>query len=241
MSTWPRRWSGWASGGDSGPGHSPGPAVKFDAKGRGGAVLLLLAVLAAALSACATREPRPAGDWLAERVALFESHPVWSVSGRLGLSDGERGGSLAFDWQARGEHHRVGLRTLAGGRQWRLEFGPGYAVLEGTDIDTLEGPDPDPLVEQAVGWPIPVAWMSRWLRGLPAPPDASLRFHDDGTLAGLVHEDWSLEIRRFTTLDNGVLAPARMQAENPPYRVRAALSGWRLAPDAGASSGDEPL
>lgn len=191
----------------------------------GRACLLALLIL---LAACATREPRPAGEWLAEREALFERHPAWSVNGRLGLSDGERGGSLAFDWQADGEHHHVRLRTLAGGRQWRLEFGPGYAALEGTDMEPLVGTDPDPLVEEAVGWPIPVAWMSRWLRGLPAPDHARVQYAEDGTMAALQHRDWSLEIRRFATLDNGVLVPSRMQAVNPPYRVRAALSGWNL-------------
>ena len=121
------------------------------------------------ISACAPVQTRPAGTWLSERQAWFIARPDWSVEGRLGLSDGERGGSLAMRWSARGDVHRVQLRTIVGGRQWLLRIEPGHAVLSGSEVGRIEGPDPDILVERAVGWPIPVRYMSEWLRGLPAP------------------------------------------------------------------------
>lgn len=187
---------------------------------------LALALLAAG---CAVREPRPEGAWLAERQAWFSDHPQWSVSGRLGLSDGERGGSLSMNWRADGLNHVVLLRTVAGGRQWRLEMTPSGSTLTGSDIGRLQGPDPDLLVERAVGWPIPVRWMSEWLRGLPAPAAASTGYADDGVLAALQWAGWRLDFARWNRLDGeGVLLPARVTAENPPYRVRAALSGWRF-------------
>ncbi|MGK7295713.1 MAG: outer membrane lipoprotein LolB [Candidatus Wenzhouxiangella sp. M2_3B_020] len=181
------------------------------------------------LAGCAVREPRPQGEWLAEREAWFYQRPEWSVRGRLGLSDGERGGTLSMNWRADGERHEIALRTVAGGKQWRLEMTPGHAVLTGSDIGTLVGPDPDVLVERAVGWPIPVRWMSQWLRGLPAPAGASASFAEDGTLARLRWREWSLEYQRWRRLDDdGVLLPARVEAVDPPYRVRAALTDWRF-------------
>lgn len=184
------------------------------------------------ITGCAIREPRPEGAWLTERQAWFSAHPEWSVRGRLGLSDGERGGSLSMTWTADGADHLVLLRTVAGGRQWRLEMSPGGSTLTGSDIGRLQGPDPDSLVERAVGWPIPVRWMSEWLRGLPAPPGAPTRYAEDGVLEALEWSGWRLDFARWNQLDgDGVLLPARVTAENPPYRLRAALSGWRFAPD----------
>lgn len=185
----------------------------------------LLAVLL--LSACSTRETREQGEWLAERTAWLEAHPDWSVSGRLGLSDGERGGNLAFDWDATGGRHVVRLRTLAGGQQWRLEFDADRATLTGTDVDPMQGRDPDELVLGATGWPIPIAWMTRWMLGMPAPPEAELRFAPDGTLAALSIGEWALDFRRFSTPPGySVLMPSRIEARRPPYRIRAALTGW---------------
>jgi outer membrane lipoprotein LolB len=186
---------------------------------------LALAVVVSLAAGCAVREPRPEGEWLAERAAWFAQRGEWSVRGRLGLSDGERGGTLALRWRAVGASHEIVLRTVAGGRQWRLELDPGGARLTGTGIEPLVGPDPDPLVERAIGWPIPVRWMSEWLRGLPGPARAD--YADDGTLAGLAWRDWTLDYERWRALDDaGILLPARVEARNPPYRVRAVLSDW---------------
>ncbi len=201
---------------------------------------LLCAVLM--LAGCAVREPRPEGAWLSERRAWFDSHPVWSVSGRLGLSDGERGGSLAMHWQSRGEHHRISLRTVAGGKQWLLEMSPGHAVLTGSDIDVLRGPDPDALVEHAVGWPIPVRWMSSWLRGLPAPAGADVEFAVDGTMESLAWERWWLDYQRWReTADGAILLPARVEARRAPHRVRASLANWKFEAASGHTVETEPL
>lgn len=192
--------------------------------------------LAFLVAGCAVREPRPEGAWLVEREAWFDDHPQWSVRGRLGLSDGERGGSLSMTWTADGPDHVVLLRTVAGGRQWRLEMSPSGSTLTGSDIGRLQGPDPDLLVERAVGWPIPVRWMSEWLRGLPAPAAARTGYAEDGVLQALEWAGWRLDFARWSQLNGeGVLLPARVTAENSPYRVRAALSAWRFEPTNAAS------
>lgn len=192
--------------------------------------LLLLGLMAVFLAACAAREHRPAGAWLSEREALFAAHPVWSVSGRMGLSDGVRGGSLAFDWQANGDVHELSLRTVAGGRQWRLAFGPDGAILEGSGIDRMWAPDPDPLVEAAVGWPVPVRDMAWWIRGLPPPAaDAGMFFAADGSLARVESTPWTMEYQRFDSTGQALM-PSRLQAESGRYRVRVVLRDWLLEP-----------
>lgn len=190
---------------------------------------LLLAGMAMLLVACAPREHRPAGDWLEEREAFFREHQEWSVRGRLALSDGDQGGSLGFEWIASAEHHQIHLRTMMGGRQWRLDFGPGYALLEGSDVDQLIDENPDPLVQAAVGWPVPVTLLADWIRGLPAPPGARLRFAEDGTLEGLDHAIWYLEYQRLRPY-NGILLPHRLRAESGQYEVRLVLSSWEFGP-----------
>jgi len=179
------------------------------------------------LAACAVREPRPEGAWLEERAAWFQAHENWQVIGRVGLSDGERGGSLDFLWRARGERHLIHLRTGSGGRQWRLVFDPDGAELVGSDIDALRGPRPDPLVEEAVGWPIPVEELRFWLRGLLPPGPATAWFDDDGTIRSAESGAWTLDFTRFGEVD-GVLMPTRMEARSGRYRVRLAMSDWRF-------------
>jgi len=187
--------------------------------------IALLAVLSLIVSACAVREQRPAGSWMDERQAWFAVHPVWSVTGRAAIRDGERGGQVAFDWQASGDSHRVHLRTVTGGRQWVLEFEPGFAELEGTDVGRIVGPEPNALVEAAVGWAIPVVELSDWIRGLVAETHGEVEFASDGTVRRVSLDPWELSYHRFDEVD-GQLMPARLEAESPPYRVRLVLRSW---------------
>lgn len=188
------------------------------------AALIALCLL---LAACATREPRPAGAWLGEREAWFAEHPNWRISGRVGLHDGQRGGSLGFSWRAEGGEHRIHLRTAAGGRQWRLWFGPDGARLQGSEVGRLSGATPDPLVERAVGWPIPVHALAWWIRGLVPPEGGEIRFADDGTLEGVQGAGWTLDYQRFEEVDARLL-PTRLEARSGQYRVRIAIGDWQL-------------
>lgn len=193
------------------------------AAARAGALCLVCLLLAA----CATREQRPAGAWLEEREAWFDAHPVWSISGRVGLHDGRRGGSLGFTWRAEGDEHRIQLRSSAGGKQWRLHFSPGGAVLRGSDVGRLTGARPDPLVEEAIGWPIPVRALSWWIRGLLPPEGGEVRFAGDGTLAGVADASWTLEYSRFDQVQ-GRLLPTRLKARSDRYTVRIAIADWEF-------------
>lgn len=195
---------------------------------------LLAVALAVLVIGCAVREPRPAGSWMEERASWFAAHPAWSVSGRVALRDGERGGSLSFEWQASGELHRIHLRTVTGGRQWILLFGPGYAELEGSEVGRIVGPDPDELVEEAVGWPIPVRALSDWIRGLARPGEARVEFAADGTIRRVEQHSWELVYQRFSEID-GQLMPTRLEAESPPYRVRMVMRSWQWRSDLSGS------
>ncbi|MDT8438671.1 MAG: lipoprotein insertase outer membrane protein LolB [Wenzhouxiangellaceae bacterium] len=196
---------------------------------------LTVIALAVLLSSCAVREPRPGGAWLAEREAWFAAHPDWSVRGRLALSDGERGGSLSLAWQARGDWHRVELSSGLGGKRWQLEMNVDGARLTGSEIGTLTGSDPDQLIERAIGWPVPVAGLVDWLRGLPGPALGQARYADDGTLAALTWGGWAIEYPRWNAVAGGVLLPTRVSARRGTQSVKAVLSGWRFETGSGAA------
>lgn len=187
---------------------------------------LVVLALVVTVAACATRESRLDGAWVAERNAWFERHPEWRVSGRAALRDGARGGSLSFTWRARGEYHEVRLRTVTGGRQWRLTFRPGHARLEGSDMSVAEAAAPEGLVEEAVGWPIPVSDLAWWIRGLLPPHNRRAEYARDGTLKSVAHAPWELEYHRFEEVE-GQLMPVSMEAESGSYRVRLVLKGWQ--------------
>ncbi len=181
------------------------------------------------LSGCASREQRAQGEWLAERESWFDLYPDWRVNGRLSVSDGEQGAQLSFDWQGQGAQHDLRLRSVVGGKQWRLMFNDTSALIEGSDLGLLRADDPDFLVSEVVGWPIPVRQLARWLRGLKASELDQVSFAEDGTMASVGDGQWALEYLRYDEPAEGPLMPERLEALRPPYRLRMIMRTWRWA------------
>ena len=100
---------------------------------------------------------------------------------------------------------------------------------EGSDVGVIKGPGPDGLVEQAVGWPIPVAELVYWIRGL-LPPHKRCRHRvcpgrHPGRRLSPRPGCWSFNVmstRRMCCL------PARLEATSSSYRVRIVLRQWQL-------------
>lgn len=193
--------------------------------GRSGLALLLLSVL---LSACGWNVQPDAEDgaWVSERQRIFAEVGKWRVHGRLGISNGQEGGSAGFvihdtsDGQLR-------LNLSATGGRWRLLADAEGAELEGSKVPLSRAREPEPLVQDALGWYLPVTLMRDWLRGIPAPAGAQLSFSENGALSALDHADWHIEYQRFREVD-GVWLPQKVVARSGPYKVSVVVLGWQL-------------
>ncbi|MCG8466166.1 MAG: lipoprotein insertase outer membrane protein LolB [Xanthomonadales bacterium] len=190
-----------------------------------------LALLVLMLTSCAwnTQPDAEDGTWVAERERIFEEVGQWRVHGRLGISNGKDGGSAGFVIHDNSDG-QLRLNLSATGGRWRLLAGPDGAELEGSKVPLRRAPEPEPLVQEALGWYLPVTLMRDWLRGIPAPAGAALSFSENGALAALDHADWHIEYQRFREVD-GVWLPQKVVARSGPYKVSVVVLGWRLGED----------
>src|SRR5690606_18888434 len=83
------------------------------------------------------------------------------------------------------------------------------------------------LLEQQIGWRLPVENLLWWVRGLPAPDSPSrLQLNPDSRLARLAQAGWTVEYSRYQEVE-GVQLPQRLQLSGhdmPPTMNRATLS-----------------
>ena len=197
---------------------------------RAGRTLFWLCLVLGLLAACAT--PRPLGP-AAGSVSpqeWFEDHTDWRVQGRIALSDGQSGGQMSMGWWQSGESSRIDLRTGLGGQWWRLSFDESAASLEGSEQEALIAAEPEALVYEATGWPIPIEAFGQWVKGLPSDRDEALVFDQAGRLASLVYQGWDVELSGYELAwseeGQAVELPSRFEFRQAPLRIRVALSRW---------------
>ena len=121
-------------------------------------------VLASLASACAMQPTKPALPPLvgtpetnqaarATKLALF---PIWSISGRIAVTNGQQGGSGRIEWRQDGAKYAATLSAPVTRQSWRVSGAPDGATIEGMAGGTRQGPDAAALVFEATHWRVPV-------------------------------------------------------------------------------------
>ena len=194
--------------------------------------LLMPALLALWLSACAPMAVRPTGPIdselalaaQAQREAALAEQPDWSFSGRVALSQGKEGGSGRIDWVQRGAEFDIRLAAPITRQSWRLHGQGGQVRLEGLDGGVREGSDAEALLLAATGWRIPVDAMARWVRGARAPGAATLEFDPSLRPAMLHQQGWDVDYRQFDSAEPAL--PTKVFARQGEASVRLVIDRW---------------
>jgi len=189
-----------------------------------------LAGLMALLAACTTPRIRPDAGLLnaqdqRERSLLKQAD--WSLEGRLAISGPSDSGSGSLDWLQQGERFRFTVSAPVSGKTWTLRGDATHAELTGLGNRTPSARDASGLLEQELGWKVPVAELAYWVRGMRAPGQAEMRFRDDGLPAEFQQAGWTIEYRDYAQGHDPVL-PRRIFASNGDYKVRLVVQQWEM-------------
>lgn len=194
---------------------------------RAGALLLTLL-----LAACVApvRTTGDAGQLHAQRdrERALAGVDRWTLQGRLGVSNGNDGGSGSFQWSQDGDRYEFVLRVPVTGKSFRLSGDAGGALVEGLDGGPRRGRDAESLMRQTLGWDVPLRELRAWVLGLRADAGpAELAFGADGLPSLLQQDGWSVDYRAWDTTHQPPL-PTKLYAAKPPYKVKLVIESWQL-------------
>lgn len=155
----------------------------------------------------------------------------WGLTGKISLDDGDQGGSGKLKWDVGPDQSEMGFHGAMGRGAWNLSMGPEGAQLKLSDGTEQTAVDVDDLIREHVGWPVPLGALQWWARGLAAPGVIdNEQFGPEGLLVSLRQFGWNVEFNRYNSVGD-IELPVRLKATRNNYRVKLAISRWRM--DAG--------
>lgn len=191
-----------------------------------GALLLSLLLLAACGSS--PRIPDLHSDWERRSTALA-AQQHWALSGKIGVRADTGNGAATLEWTQHGGSWRL---LLAG------TLGMGRLTIDGDDADGISWrdtqgrsgryADPDALVSELWGWPLPVRALRFWVRGIPQPGVTvdTVDFVGDDLLR-FVQSGWQIEASAYRDIDGFVL-PTRLRLTGNGATLTLAIRQWKL-------------
>jgi len=184
---------------------------------------LLLAVGILMLAACATQTSTnntsgiPANDLHS-----------WALKGKIGITTAQERLNASIDWQQRQQQFQINLSG---------PFGQGRAELEGDDQrirltsgdDRYEGDSAEQLMQEQLGWSVPVRHFSYWAKGVPSPEIGitAIEYDAGGNVSLLVQDGWEVELTRYQAI-GGWQLPGKMNAKTRDIALLLVVKEWQL-------------
>jgi outer membrane lipoprotein LolB len=164
----------------------------------------------------------------AEKLAAISE---WGFVGKISLDDGEQGGSGKLRWDVQADHSELDFYGALGRGAWNLTIDPDRAVLREANGMEQTAADVNEVVQDRMGWRLPVDALQWWVRGLAAPGAIEdEQFDSEGLLVSLNQFGWSVDFSRYDSR-NVLALPIRLNATRDNYRVKLAISRWHRGVD----------
>ncbi len=194
--------------------------------------LWAISTLLLALAGCASQAPideggRQAGQWDRQQ-ADVEAFDTWTLVGKAGLRTPEENTSANLDWNQHPHYFRMLISGPFGGGRNVLEGREGRFSLTNSD-GRFEAETPEALMEEQLGWALPVSAMPDWVRGLPGD-HASYQLETDelGFPSFLQQDGWEIDYRDWEQVDDMWL-PRRLVMTYGEVRITLVVNQWQAS------------
>lgn len=165
----------------------------------------------------------------AKRLAKFDA---WALSARVGVKSPQGAYSGNLKWIQNQDNFAI---TVSG------PLGQGTSTIQGTaeEVTLTDGKtgeitrgDPTTLMNQSLGWSLPMSQLKLWIKGHPGTPNlnnapaADIKLNNENTLALLDHANWHLEYSRYQTGAHNISLPHKVIASNPALKLTFIIKNW---------------
>ena len=157
----------------------------------------------------ASRTPRECGEsiTLSGRVSL---QYTLSQNGRSESVHGR------FSWQQSGNAIRVGLYSPLGQTMARIEIHPDLAIFYAPGRTPVAARNPDELLLNQIGWPLPILGLRHWLLGCMQLDDGQFLQATPSSPELTTANGWSIRYERWMPFGENQLVPRRIDMSFTP-------------------------
>jgi len=194
--------------------------------------LFALIVVLSGLAACATQPPVPesreAARWQQHRAKISASKH-WVFKGRIAIRLEKDGFSASLHWRQAYEDYTLRVIAPLGRGTFELQRKEGAITLKTADNKLFHAKDAESLMQNHLGWHVPVAGLGYWLRGLPQPDVLleSLTLDAQGRVRELRQSGWWVRYKSYLDKDNYAL-PGQILLQNSALKLRFSIRQWEI-------------
>ena len=186
------------------------------------------------LASCAGLRPSvpPSNQSLAwqQRQAQLQKINNWHLSGSVSIQHQNKTDLASITWNQTSNHYDIVLSGPLSLGRVEIIGRPGLVTLVSTRQKSASASSPEMLMQQQLGWQIPISSLYYWVRGLPTPGiPSNTKFDRYNHIIKLAQQGWYIEYLDFTQTHQ-VDLPRTISLRNPQLQVRLIIREWNISP-----------
>jgi len=184
------------------------------------------------LTGCVSQQPIPE----AEKNILWDLHSEklaalskWELAGRMSVQLEQEGWSAGLFWRQDNDEYRLRITAPFGRGTVEISGDADSVALRTAENQVFENNDIAELMQDKLGWEIPVTALIYWIRGLPDPglETGLLELDDMGRITELYQSGWKVSYERYTNTP-GYEVPSRLTLEREGLKLRLNITKWGI-------------
>jgi len=161
------------------------------------------------------------------RLAQLAKIRSWKINGAFSIQYRDRNDIANYWWRQKGARYRIRMASSLNLYTATIHGKPGLVSFT-RDGRHYTATSPEQLMQQQLGWLLPVTNLVYWLKDMPAP-HAKYQAHYDayGRIVSLQQQGWTIQYPQFTAVDKKDL-PQLLNLSRPGIKVRIVIKQWRI-------------
>lgn len=156
----------------------------------------------------------------------------WSMVGNLVVRSKDDASRVTLRWRQTGASYHLHVAALLGAGLLELEGSDAGVEARFADGRRVRAESPEALLEEEVGWSVPLSGLRYWMIGAPSPGGAegTMEIDPEGRLARLEQSGWTVVYEKYRNLD-GLALPARVRFSNGSVEGTVVVRRWKAEPE----------
>lgn len=154
----------------------------------------------------------------------------WQLNGSFSIQPAGQMPVIAnYDWQQYSTgHYRINISAPLNLMTAVIVGQPGWVSLRSSQGAASQAGSAELLMQNVLGWSLPVSNLVYWVRGLPAAatPVSNEYFDGYGHLVALSQDGWYVRFSRYQTISPNMDLPRQIDLQRPGLTVKILAKTW---------------
>jgi len=152
----------------------------------------------------------------------------WTMRGKIGIKLDGKAKSANIEWRNYRKDYTIQIHGAFGLGSAELKKS-GRKVTLKTKNTKVSARSPEQLLEQNLGWSMPVSDLKYWIKGLPAPTSKANQSarNEQGLLTELTQNGWRIRFKRYQN-QQGYTLPGKIIATHERLEITLIAKSWRI-------------